>query len=186
MNRTSLDKIEKTDSELMQEIRAGSLTSFEVLVKRYEKRLHSYAYRKVLDNETASDVVQETFIRVFKNVEKFDIGKPFTSWMYTIAKNLCFDILRKGRHQANLEWDVEDTHESLLSRIIRTERVSALWEAIRILPEKYKLPLVGFYFSNLSLKELSYNLNMPENTVKTRLKRAKGYLRVELERKGYG
>jgi RNA polymerase sigma-70 factor, ECF subfamily len=175
-----------SDAQLITEAKGGNLTSFEVLLKRYEKRLHSFAYKKLLDSDAANDVVQETFIRVFKTLQKFDTTKPFTSWMYTIAKNLCFDILRKGRHSAVLEWDIPDTNESFLSRIIRAEAVTAVWDAIKILPEKYKLPLIGFYFSNLSLRELSYNLNMSENTVKTRLRRAKGYLKVELGRKGYG
>jgi RNA polymerase sigma-70 factor, ECF subfamily len=181
-----MESVMVSDAQLMKDAKGGSLTSFETLVKRYERRLHSYAYKKVLDADTASDVVQETFIRIFKNLEKFDIQQPFTSWMYTIAKNLCFDILRKGKHSAALEWEIEDTRESFLTRIIKSEQITALWDAIRILPEKYKLPLIGFYFSNLSLRELSYNLHMSENTVKTRLRRAKKYLRVELESKGHG
>lgn len=174
------------DAQLIKEAREGNLTSFEVLVKRHEKRLHGYAYKKLLDSDSAHDVVQETFIRVFKNLEKFDILRPFTPWMYKIAKNLTLDIIRKGKNVAVLDWEIEDTHESLISRIIRAETVSTLWSAIRSLPEKYKLPLVGYYFSNLSYRELSFTLNMSENTVKTRIRRAKNQLRQELGRKGYG
>src|SRR6185295_10508067 len=80
--------LEKTDAQLIEETKSGTLTSFEQLVKRYEKRLTGFAYKRVLDSDIAADVVQETFIRVFKKIDTFDITKPFSPWMYTIAKNL--------------------------------------------------------------------------------------------------
>lgn len=187
MNNTVISKQdEKTDAELVAETKAGTLTSFEVLVKRYEKRLTGFAYKRVLDSDVAADVAQETFIRIFKNIQTFDITKPFSPWMYTIAKNLSLDIIRKGKHSAALEWEIEDGKESLISRIIKGEQVTALWNAIRTLPEKYRNPLVGYYFADQSIRELAYNFNMSENTIKTHLQRAKKYLRVELGRKGYG
>jgi RNA polymerase sigma-70 factor (ECF subfamily) len=181
-----LIQTEKTDAELIAETKAGTLTSFETLVKRYEKRLTGFAYKRVLDSDTAADIAQETFIRVFKKIDTFDTTKPFSPWMYTIAKNLSLDIIRKGKHTAALEWEIEDGKESLISRIIKGEQVIALWNAIRSLPEKYRKPLVGYYFADQSIRELAYNFNMSENTIKTHLLRAKKYLRVELGRKGYG
>lgn len=177
---------EKSDAQLITEAKNGILTSFEVLVKRYEDRLLGYSYKRLLDSDVASDVTQETFIRIFKNIHSFDISKPFAPWMYTIAKNLSLDIIRKGKHVAMLEWEVEDSKESILTRIIKAEQVTALWRAIKTLPEKYRQPLVGYYFADLSIRELANNFNMPENTIKTRLKRAKSYLRTELGRIGYG
>src|SRR4029078_1589677 len=185
-NSADLAKIEKTDAELIAETKAGSLTAFEVLVKRYEKRLTGFAYKRVLDQDIAADVVQETFIRVFKKIDTCDITKPFSPWMYTIAKNLSLDIIRKGKHTASLEWEVEDSHESIITRIIKGEQVTALWSAIRKLPEKYRNPLLGYYFADLSIRELAYHFNMSENTIKTHLLRAKKNLRIELGRKGYG
>ncbi len=177
---------EKTDSQLLAETKGGNLTSFETLVKRYEDRLLSFAYKTLKDEDAAKDVTQETFIRVFKKINSFDFSKPFSPWAYKIARNLSLDIIRKGRHTAVLDWDVEDSHESVITRIIKSEQVTALWNAIKTLPEMYKTPLVGFYFSNLSIGELAYTMNMPENTIKTRLRRAKSYLKIELGRKGYG
>lgn len=176
----------KTDSQLLAETKEGTLTSFETLVKRYEDRLLSFAYRFTKDEDAAKDVVQETFIRVYNHINSFDFSKSFSPWVYKIARNLSLDVIRKGRHTAVLDWDIEDSHESVITRIIKSEQVTALWSAIKALPEMYKAPLVGFYFSNLSIGELAYTMNMSENTIKTRLRRAKSYLKTELGRKGYG
>ncbi len=175
-----------SDGVLVSEALEGNLTSFEKLVKRYEKQLLGFAYKKVLDEDTAKDVVQETFIRVFKNLSTFDRSKSFSPWAYTIAKNLSLDVIRKGKHTAALEWEVEDSKDSLITKLIRAEVVSDVWKAIRSLPEKYKVPLWGYYFADLSYRDLSYALQISENTIKTRIRRAKGYLRIELRRKGYG
>jgi RNA polymerase sigma-70 factor, ECF subfamily len=176
----------KTDSQLLAETKEGTLTSFETLVKRYEDRLLAFAYRHTNDEDAARDIVQETFIRVYNHINSFDLSKPFSPWVYKITKNLSLDVIRKGRHTAILDWEVEDTHESVITRIIKSEQITALWSAIKTLPEMYKAPLVGFYFANLSIGELANTMNMSENTIKTRLRRAKGYLRTELGRKGYG
>jgi RNA polymerase sigma-70 factor (ECF subfamily) len=134
----------------------------------------------------AEDVVQETFIRIYKTIQSFDISKPFSPWMYTIAKNLCMDVLRKGKFKAQLDWDIEDTKESIISKLIKNEAISSLWKAIRTLPDMYKKPILGYYFANLSYQELAHQLNLSENTIKTRLRRGKNYLRKELGRIGYG
>ncbi|SRR5258706_1331924 len=177
---------DKTDSQLLRETKEGSLTSFETLVKRYEGKLLSFAYKILKDEDAAHDVVQETFIRVYNHINSFDFSKNFSPWAYKIARNLSLDSIRKGHHTAILDWDIEDTHESVITKIIKSEQVAALWNAIKMLPEMYKTPLVGFYFSDLSIGELAYTMNMSENTIKTRLRRAKGYLKTELGRKGYG
>lgn len=177
---------ELTDAQLLIQTKKGSLTAYEILVKRYEDRLMAFVYKTLLDSDSAKDVVQETFIRIFKHIDTFDTERAFTPWMYKIARNLSLDIIRKGRHTAVLEWDVEDSHESILSRIIKHEQVTLLWNAIRALPDMYKQPLIGYYFADLSIKDIAFTMNMSENTIKTRIRRAKNYLKTELGRKGYG
>lgn len=181
-----MDTETANDCVLIQEVKSGKLASFEILVKKYEKQLASFVYKKVKDSDVTDDIVQETFIRIYKNLHKFDATKAFTPWMYTIAKNLSFDILRKGKHRAQMDWDMEDTKESIIAKLIRHEAVQTLRDAMKSLPEIYRAPLLGYYFANLSYKELAHSYNLSENTIKTRLRRAKSYLRKELGRIGYG
>src|SRR5690606_26062023 len=82
------------DSEVVQAFLDGDQRAFGELVRRYDNRLVNFVYRTVGDRERAQDLVQETFVRVYRHLERFDQTKKFSTWIYTIASNLAKNELR--------------------------------------------------------------------------------------------
>jgi RNA polymerase sigma-70 factor (ECF subfamily) len=85
------------DLKLIKQYLAGDEKSLDVLVKRYLKIIYGYSYRNVGNSADAEDITQETFLKVWKNIKKFDQSKSFKSWIFTIAKNTSIDYLRKKK-----------------------------------------------------------------------------------------
>ena len=86
----------------MLALQAGDSTVFEVLIKRWEKRMLTYCYRLVDDRALAEDLRQEVFLRIYRSVETYRPTAQFSIWIYQIAKNLCLDTLAKKGYQAEI------------------------------------------------------------------------------------
>lgn len=164
--------------KLVQETLIGKLSSFEKLVKLYEKKIFSHTYSILKNIHDAQDATQVTFIKVYENLKSYDMTKPFNSWIYKIATNYCYDMISKNKRLVKLEaaYEVEDTQESILERIVRDERIEAVKRALLKLPDIYRQPLIGQYYGGLDYLTLSKNFNLPVNTLRTRLKRGKTML----------
>ena len=89
--------VEKTDNELVKDYLEGKENVFEILVKRYTRPLYSFVWRLCGNKESSEDIVQETFLKVWKNIKQFDHSKSFKVWIYTIARNSTYDFLRKKK-----------------------------------------------------------------------------------------
>src|SRR5512138_3819769 len=87
---------EKTDEELAREARAGSRRSFEELASRYRRRLFVYLRPRLASNEDAEDMVQDTFLKLYRNIDGYDPAYRFSTWLYTSANRLAIDSFRKG------------------------------------------------------------------------------------------
>src|SRR5579859_7777043 len=98
-------RAEPTDEELLGRYRNGDEASFRTLVRRHQRGLFNFALRQVRTHSTAEDIVQEVFVRVVQNVETFKEEARFTTWAYTIARNLCIDHLRKRVHRRHPSLD---------------------------------------------------------------------------------
>ena len=88
---------EKNDKAIIYEYLKGDQRALEFLVKKYIKPIYSFVYRNVGDVEAAEDITQEVFIRVWKNIRRFDLNKDFKPWIFQIAKNASIDYLRKRK-----------------------------------------------------------------------------------------
>src|SRR5688572_19761004 len=84
-----------SDDEVIQRCRRGEVELFGVLVKRYQDRLYNLCFRLLGSAEDARDAAQETFVSAFGALERFEVGRPFTPWLYRIATNACYGLLRK-------------------------------------------------------------------------------------------
>lgn len=165
---------ERNDQQLITETLEGNLSSFEVLVRFYQKNLYFYILKKVKDDRVAEDVVQEAFVRAFEKLSSFDRERPFKPWLYQIAINITKDYWRKERKIVPLTDDIEDDRsETVIEKMSRREEHKNVREAVKVLPKKYGKVLSGFYFENLSYQELAKRFAMPINTIRTRIKRAK-------------
>jgi len=159
----------------------GSLSSFEVIVRKYQTMIGAYSYKILKDPDLSDDATQETFIKLFENLNKFDIKRPLKPWLYKIAKNTCYDIIRKNKKSTTLDWEVDSKREDITESLIRHENRERVREAVAKLPDKYKKPIMGYYFEELSYKHLSKKLKIPLNTLRTRLRRGKMELAKLLE-----
>jgi len=182
------------EARLVRRARTGDQQAFAELVALYQDKLYHMAFRMLGNRQEAEDVTQEAFLRVYRNLDRFDEGQKFSTWIYRIATNLCIDRLRKRKQTFSL--DAESTeHEGLdgyavipsddrtpESEMLLTETQRIVREAIETLPAKYKSVMVLRYLLDLSLQEIGEVLDMPVTTVKTRVHRGREFLRKKLER----
>lgn len=183
------------DTRLAKLARKGDQRAFAEIVELYKDKLYHLGYRMTGNRQEAEDVVQDTFLRVFRNLDRYDENQKFSTWIYRIATNLCIDRLRKRKSVYSLDAESGD-HEGLdgysmlpsddrtpESELMLSETQRIIHEAMETLPPKYKSVMVLRYMQDLSLQEISDVLNMPVTTVKTRVHRGREFMRKKLEYK---
>lgn len=165
--------------------------AFEVLYREFYARVFALCRRLLNSPELAEDATQETFMRAYKNFEKFDAEQPFWQWIATIANNHCIDKLR-ARHRTEHPFGDESeelenltsTESSQAHRLIATEDIAALNNAVTKLSDKYRVPLVLVYYNQLSYDEVAKQLSISVSHVGVLLLRAKKQVRAALEAAG--
>jgi RNA polymerase sigma-70 factor (ECF subfamily) len=174
---------EKTDEQIATEVQAGDGNAFGLLVDRYEGKLTRYA-RKFLFRDEAADLVQDAFLRAYENIRGFDARRRFSPWMYRIAHNVFMNALKRKRREPFHFFDAdtifphpvaEERADSDAERRDIQQRIDAM---LGSLPEKYREPLVLFYFEALNYDEIAEVLEIPKATVGVRLKRGREMLRT--------
>ena len=120
--------MDAADEDLMVQYQRGEVRAFEVLLSRHRKPVYNFILRFVGDKETAEDLLQEAFMRVIKGAEAYKRNAKFTTWLYTIARNLCVDQTRRRKHRkhASLDapMDASDDSGTLLDVIASHEMAS--------------------------------------------------------------
>ena len=180
--------IDETDNELISQYLHGDKHSFDILVERYLKLVFSLALHYTKNAADAEDVAQETFVRLWKNLKKFDRQKNFKPWLCRITINACLDFLRKKKTVPFSQFDNADT-ENLLEQIISDPAASAsealitreteqmLASAVHRLPATDQEIVSLHHNEDLSFREIASRLSAPLNTVKSRYRRALFFLR---------
>lgn len=171
----------------------GDQRAFAELVDIYQDKLYHMAYRMLNNRQEAEDVVQDTFLRVYKNLDRYDDTLKFSTWIYRIATNLCIDRLRRRKPTYSLDAESNDYEGldgySMLpsdertpeSELVLSDTQRIIHEAIDSLPPKYKSVMILRYIRDLSLQEVGDILGMPVTTIKTRVHRGREFLRKKLE-----
>lgn len=165
----------QTDEKLIQELLQGNESAMEILVKRYYDLVHSFIYRNTSDYNIAYDITQDVFIKMMKNIDKYQIenGK-FKSWLLKIAVNTTKDYFRtniyKQRTQSHdiSNQEIEDT-TNVVDILSKKEEAIKIKEAIENLPKLQKEAVILKYYNDLKIKEISYITGENENTIKSRL-----------------
>ena len=175
-----------SDETLVRLTIIGDLTAYEKIVRRYQIPLQRHALRYLPREEDAADIVQDAMLSAYKSLGRFDTTKSFKPWIYKIVTNKCLDFLRKQNRTSALTWEMEDINaEEPADRLERESRKKELLQALERLPKRYQLPITGFYFYNLSYRQLSEALSLPVSTIKTHLNRGKILLRKLLPTRLY-
>ncbi|CAM3763642.1 RNA polymerase sigma factor SigW [Marinicrinis lubricantis] len=181
------------ETRLAKLARDGDRSAFAELVDLYKDKIYHLGYRMLGNAHEAEDIVQETFLRVYRSLKSYDPSHKFSTWIYRIGTNLCIDRLRKRKfHAFSLDADTTedglDGYSMLASEDLTPEQQITLSEtqqhirqAIDKMPEKYRSVVVLRYLHDLSLQEISGILGMPVTTVKTRVHRGREYLRKRLD-----
>lgn len=179
------------DSELLRKCWEGDPTAFRDLVHRYEGMVYSLARRTLRSDEEADDAAQEVFLNVFRSIPFFRGDCTVKTWVYRIAVNECIArSKRRKRRESTVRpfFDGEEddigspSHGLTASEALeRDEEARRVRAAVAKLPEKYRVAMILRYFDGLSYDEVSDALDVPLNTLKVWLYRAKGLLREELQ-----
>lgn len=168
------------DEKLVQLARTKNPDLFSQIVKRYEKKIIGYLYRLVGVREDAEDLAQDTFLKVYKNLQGFDIERKFSSWIYRIAHNEAVNFLRAKTKFKIFSLDATDffkntlgVDERICEKMILDDEVKHLKNLVRQLPIEYREVIVLKFFEEKSYEEMSDILRKPISTIGTLVRRAK-------------
>jgi RNA polymerase sigma-70 factor (ECF subfamily) len=177
-----------SDRELMQRVLENDCGAFESLVNRYKVKLFNVIYRMIGIKEEAEDILQETFLRVFRERQSYDFQYQFSTWIYTIALNLTKNELKKRNRFKFLGIEFLPKEKSYMEQEFNDKESLNyfLEKAISTMPDKYKKVFLLRDINQLSYEEISESLSIPLGTVKSRVNRARLMLRKKLKPKMEG
>lgn len=168
---------------LIIEAQAGNQQALELLIQHYLPEIFNFCLRYMQNSFDAEDATQEAFVKIWKNLKRFDTSKSFKNWILEITKNTCLDILKKKRIIPFSAFDTEDGTNVLTDRlssndptplelIERSSLKNTLQGVTKKLSPVYQKILSLYYDQELNFREISEELNEPINTVKSRHRRA--------------
>ncbi len=177
------------EAELIERARKGDKEAFGVLVERYQRRVANVALSVVHNQDDAIELAQETFVRAYENLSKFESRSSFSTWLYRIAANLAIDFWRReGRHVVLRGEDAENEIRRLPSdsgdsfkTASRKELSARLTAALEELTPEHRTVILLREVEGLSYDEISETLQCPRGTVMSRLHYARNRLRVLLK-----
>jgi RNA polymerase sigma-70 factor (ECF subfamily) len=178
------------EEELVQKAKQGNKAAFQQLVQQYYPVVERFAYQVGNRRDEIDDITQEVFIRVYRFLDQFSKAK-FTTWLYKITLNVTRDMARKKtqneRKLFKIQMEREDDYPEIEASILQNEEDRLLHISIQRLEEKYRIPIILFYFHDKRYEEIAEILSISLSSVKTRLLRGKTMLKKlmeEEERKG--
>lgn len=176
-----------SDEALLEKFRQGDPRSFEELMRRHRNPLYNFILRSVRQPQTAEEILQDAWIRMIQGARDFHNASKFSTWAYTVARNLCIDHARKAalrRHPSldepsrrgedgpTLGERMPDPEASVDREAIGHELQRRITEAVEALPEDQREVFLMREYSNLPFKEIAEIVCAPENTVKSRMRYA--------------
>lgn len=181
------DRSNASDEAVFEQVKRDEFNAFDLIVSRYKNRLFNCVFRLVHNSEIAEDLVQETFLRVYKNRHNYQATSNFSTWVYTIALNLARSELRKRKrrqffsinsspnsHDNMTEgFDLPDPSFGPADHLAHSELGRAIQKAIDQLPVKYRTVIVLRDIEELSYEQISDILECPTGTIKSRVNRAR-------------
>lgn len=186
-----------TDHELVMAVAKGDEAAFQEIVHRYRNQIINFIYRMLNDYDRATDLSQETFLRIYTSANRYQATYSFSTYIYRIASNLAISELRQRKRRrwvsffspfrsddgsSDQEMEFPDQAPLADEMMIDAERRKAVSVAIQSLPEKYRLTLVLRDVEGLSYEEITEVTNLSEGTVKSRINRGRNLLRDKLQK----
>ncbi|MHC0037523.1 RNA polymerase sigma factor [Pseudoneobacillus sp. C159] len=175
------------ERQWIHEVLAGNKQAYAHIINKYKNQLYATILRMTKNPQDAQDLVQESFIKVYHQLGKYDGKGSFAGWLYRVAINHCMDEFRKKRHQNN-QVAVDDiilenpNHPEII--FLKKEKNRQLERLIAGLPEDERMIILLKYANELSYEEISELMVVPLSTVRNKLHRAKKKLRETVKREG--
>lgn len=180
--------VNQAEAELIQECIAGDHRAWEALIRRYQQRVYNVAFHMTQDAERANDLSQEAFLQVLRSLPRFRGEASLSTWVHGVTMRVCLHHLRKERRRQTESWEeLGPGHPEPVGRegrpeidIVRDQVRRQVQEAISQLPLKFRSVMVLHGLGSMTYEETAQALDIPVNTVKTRVFRAKARLRAVL------
>lgn len=168
------------DFELVKEALKGKQDAFAELLGRYKNLVYSVVLRMVNDSEEANDLAQEVFIKMYKNLDKYQPEYKFSTWLIRITTNHVIDYRRKKKQDTvNIDDMLAEPpdHNTPETEYLKKEKCKGITDALTILPDMYKIPIVLYHQQGLSYQEIADIINEPLSKVKNRIFRGRKMLK---------
>jgi RNA polymerase sigma-70 factor (ECF subfamily) len=181
--------VKEEDIQLVARARAGDERAYRALLEKYERAVFSICLRMVRNRDEATDLSQDSFIKVFSSLDRYNSAYAFSSWLFKITSNLCIDYLRKRRidtlpmdqpidgEKGEIQRQYAASDPTPEESLDRRETMVRLESAIAALPEHYRIMLILRHQEDLSYEEIADHLSIPLGTVKARIHRAREMLK---------
>ena len=183
------------DAELMLRVKAGDMIAFEELVNKYKQQVIHVIHRSIRDFSEAEDLAQNVFVQVFKSAHRYEASAKFATWLFTIARNLCLnEVRRRSRHQAESLDASQAVHEDQPVRqyedvknaappdaVLRTELEDKIAQALADLPENQRTAIVLCQQDELSYEEIAEVLGTTLSATKSLIHRGRETLKQRLK-----
>lgn len=171
------------DLQLIEKCKNGNSRAFGELVEKYQKPLFNASFRIVNDRDVAQDVTQTVFIRAYEKLDTYNPRFKFFSWIYRMTVNESINVIRQQKSKVAIDDLNIASDDNPETQMQNTQVEEAVESAVSRLPIDYRLVTVFYYFANLPYQEISFILDIPEKTVKSRLYSARQILSKSLSEK---
>ena len=181
----------KDDVQLIHRILSGDDEAFNILVRKYEKNIHTLVWRKIGDFHHAEEITQDIFLQAYEKLSTLKDPNQFAGWLYAVANRLCIDWMRKQKPTMQ---SLEDTpvraidnltYERYVSEQRESEATERRYETVEKLlvklPESERTVMMLYYLSEMTAKEIGKSLGVSVNTIRSRLHRARKRLQADQE-----
>lgn len=169
---------ELTDEKIVELVRRKNKELYTEIIERYQDKLMRYAMYLSGDENSAADIVQESFIKAYINLEGFDTKKKFASWVYRIVHNEAMNFLNKYKKHASLYANADfDSGIDIEDEFVKKELTHHARLCLNQIPLIYKEPLSLYFLEEKSYDEISDILRIPLGTVGTRINRGKAIMK---------
>src|SRR5256712_7658114 len=174
---TGLPDARAAAGQLIRQATGGDLEAFEELVRRLQRRVYGFAYQHLRDLDEAHDLTQEIFVKLFRNLARYDAERPFEPWFWKLAANTTINYRRKRVPTPTDQSADQQVSEAAPSVPAHDP---TLVDALAQLDPAYRLPILLHYYADLPLEQVAQSLNLTVPAIKARLHRARPLLRNAL------
>ncbi|MGM0588999.1 MAG: sigma-70 family RNA polymerase sigma factor [Bacteroidota bacterium] len=183
------------DDKLVKRAKDGDEQAYQQLVDKYQRALYYHILKMVRNKDIIEDLVQETFVKAFDNLDSYSTSYAFSTWLYRIATNHTIDYLRKKKlptksidapvktRDGEMQMELPDEQASADRQVLKKQRKNIVQDAIQNLPDKYRKVIELRHMEEFSYQEIADELDLPLGTVKAHIFRAREMLYKALKDK---